>query len=138
LPRETLIKSPLSTGSIDVKPCEHELVERAEDTGDDDGIRAIYEENATGDISGRDGAGGAVGEVVRLIEPHYPKPGNGRRLKELEKMLRIHFLQQWFNLSDPGVEAALYDSAILRQFTGIDLGIFLDRLFVLSETNVPT
>ncbi len=37
-------------------------------------------------------------------------------------MLRIYFLQQWFNLSDPGVEEALYDSAALRQFVGIDLG----------------
>jgi IS5 family transposase len=37
-------------------------------------------------------------------------------------MLRIYFLQQWFNLSDPGVEEALYDSAGMRQFVGIDLG----------------
>src|SRR5271163_1528817 len=57
-----------------------------------------------------------------LVEPHYPKPGNGRRPKELEQMLRIYFLQQWFNLSDPAVEEALYDSATLRQFAGIDLG----------------
>ena len=41
-----------------------------------------------------------------LIEPHYPKPGNGRRPKELEQMLRIYFLQQWFNLADPAVEEA--------------------------------
>jgi IS5 family transposase len=57
-----------------------------------------------------------------LIEPHYPKPGNGRRPKELEQMLRIYFVQQWFNLADPAVEEALYDSATLRQFVGIDLG----------------
>src|SRR5438552_1221779 len=57
-----------------------------------------------------------------LIEPHYPKPGNGRRPKELEQMLRIYFLQQWFNLADPAVEEALYDSATLRQFAEIDLG----------------
>ena len=57
-----------------------------------------------------------------LIEPHYPKPGNGRRPKELEQMLRIYFLQQWFNLADPAVEEALYDSVTLRQFVGIDLG----------------
>src|SRR5262249_697249 len=56
------------------------------------------------------------------IEPHYPKPGNGRRPKELEQMLRIYFLQQWFNLEDPAVEEALYDSATLRQFARIDLG----------------
>jgi Transposase domain (DUF772) len=62
------------------------------------------------------------GKLCALIEPHYPKPGNGRRPKELEKMLRIYFLQQWFNLADPAVEEALYDSATLRQFAGIDLG----------------
>jgi transposase, IS5 family len=62
------------------------------------------------------------GKLCALIEPHYPKPGNGRRPKELEKMLRIYFLQQWFNLADPAVEEALYDSATLRQFAEIDLG----------------
>src|SRR5207249_4400579 len=62
------------------------------------------------------------GKLCGLIEPHYPKPGNGRRPKELEKMLRIYFLQQWFNLADPAVEEALYDSATLRQFAEIDLG----------------
>src|SRR5664279_3227127 len=57
-----------------------------------------------------------------LIEPFYPKPGNGRPPYGLERMLRIYFLQQWFNLSDPGVEEALYDSAAMRDFAGIDLG----------------
>lgn len=61
-------------------------------------------------------------KLCALVEPHYPKPGNGRRPKELEQMLRIYFLQQWFNLADPAVEEALYDSATLRQFAGIDLG----------------
>src|SRR5271155_3540507 len=64
----------------------------------------------------------AWARLCALVEPHYPKPGNGRRPKELEQMLRIYFLQQWFNLSDPAVEEALYDSATLRQFAGIDLG----------------
>ena len=58
-------------------------------------------------------------KLCALIEPHYPKPGNGRRPKELEKMLRIYFLQQWFNLADPAVEEALYDSATLRQFAAL-------------------
>jgi hypothetical protein len=62
------------------------------------------------------------GGLCALIEPHYPKAGNGRRPKELEQMLRIHFVQQWFNLSDPTVEEALYDSAALRDFVGLDLG----------------
>src|SRR5215472_4351275 len=60
-------------------------------------------------------------KLCALIEPHYPKSGHGRRPKELEQMLRIHFLQQWFNLADPAVEEALCDSAVLRQFVGIDL-----------------
>src|SRR5271157_5360333 len=61
-------------------------------------------------------------ELCSLIEPHYPKAGHGRPPVGVERMLRIYILQQWFNLSDPGVEEALYDSAILRQFAGIDLG----------------
>src|SRR5947209_18844129 len=61
-------------------------------------------------------------ELCALVEPHYPKPGNGRPPVGVERMLRIYFLQQWFNLSDPGVEEALYDSGVMRQFVGIDLG----------------
>src|SRR5215469_1727732 len=61
-------------------------------------------------------------ELCALIEPHYPKPGNGRPPVGVERMLRIYFLQQWFNLSDPAVEEALYDSVVMRQFVGIDLG----------------
>ncbi len=61
-------------------------------------------------------------DICALIEPFYPKPGNGRPPYGLDRMLRIYFLQQWFNLSDPGVEEALYDSATMRDFAGIDLG----------------
>jgi IS5 family transposase len=61
-------------------------------------------------------------ELCALIRPVYPKPGNGRPPIGLERMLRIYFLQQWFNLSDPAVEEALYDSAAMRSFIGIDLG----------------
>src|SRR5215831_10179132 len=57
-----------------------------------------------------------------LIEPFYPKPGNGRPPIGIERMLRIYFLQQWFNLSDPAVEEALYDSLAMRRFVSIDLG----------------
>jgi transposase, IS5 family len=60
--------------------------------------------------------------LCALLEPHYPKAGNGRPPVGVERMLRIYLVQQWFNLSDPGVEEALYDSAVLRQFVGIDLG----------------
>src|SRR6202795_5169286 len=61
-------------------------------------------------------------ELCALIEPVYPKAGNGRQPVGVERMLRIYFLQQWFNLSDPALEEALYDSAGMRQFVGIDLG----------------
>ena len=63
-----------------------------------------------------------MAELCALIEPHYPKAGNGRQPVGVERMLRIYFLQQWFNLSDPAVEEALYDSVVMRQFVGIDLG----------------
>src|SRR5438445_12182759 len=60
--------------------------------------------------------------LCALIEPFYPKPGNGRPPVGVERMLRMYFLQHWFNLSDPAVEEALYDSPTLRAFVGIDLG----------------
>src|SRR5205807_6361146 len=46
------------------------------------------------------------GELCALVAPHYPQPGKGRRPVGVERMLRIYFLQQWFNLSDPAVEEA--------------------------------
>ncbi len=64
-------------------------------------------------------------ELCACIEPHYPKAredGGGRPVIGLERMLRIHFLQQWYALSDPAVEEALYDSQAMRRFVGIDLG----------------
>lgn len=64
-------------------------------------------------------------ELCACIEPFYPKEresGGGRRPVGLERMLRIHFLQQWYALSDPAVEEALYDSQTMRRFVGIDLG----------------
>jgi IS5 family transposase len=61
-------------------------------------------------------------KLCRLIEPHYPKGDRGRPPIGVERMLRIYFLQVRFNLSDPAVEDALYDSAAMRDFVGIDLG----------------
>jgi len=61
-------------------------------------------------------------KLCRLIEPHYPNGERGRPPIGIERMLRIYFLQAWFNLSDPGVEDALYDSAAMRGFVDIDLG----------------
>lgn len=60
--------------------------------------------------------------LCAVIEPYYPKPGNGRPPVGVERMLRLYFLQQWFNLSDPAVEEAVYDSQAMRRFVGIDLG----------------
>ena len=62
-------------------------------------------------------------ELCDVIEPFYPKAdGAGRPPIGIERMLRIHFLQHWFNLSDPAVEESLYDSRAMRNFVGIDLG----------------
>jgi IS5 family transposase len=61
-------------------------------------------------------------DLCRLIEPHYPKGNRGRPPIGIDRMLRIYFLQVWFNLSDPGVEDALYDSVAMRSFVDIDLG----------------
>ena len=60
--------------------------------------------------------------LCAVIEPHYLRAGNGRPPIRLERMLRIHFIQHWFNLADLACEEALYDSASLRRFAGIDLG----------------
>ena len=62
-------------------------------------------------------------DLCKVIKPFYPKQkGAGRPPVGLERMLRIHFLQHWFNLSDPAVEEALYDWRAMRSFVGIDLG----------------
>src|SRR6266699_2819907 len=59
--------------------------------------------------------------LTALVEPYYPKGGGGRPPMPLERMLRVYFMQQWFNLSDPAMEEALYDSASMRSFAGLDL-----------------
>ena len=61
--------------------------------------------------------------LLALVRPHYAIAGNGRRPVGLGIMLRTYFLQQWFNLSDPGVEEALYESPVLQRFVGVDLGV---------------
>mgnify|MGYP001548973585 CR=1 FL=1 len=60
--------------------------------------------------------------LCEVIEPHYPKAGNGRPPVGLERMLRMYFVQHWFNLADAACEDALLDSTALRRFVGIDLG----------------
>jgi transposase, IS5 family len=63
-------------------------------------------------------------ELVGLVTPHAPARGakGGRPPFAVETMLRIHFLQQWFNLSDPAMEEALYDTPMFREFAGLDVG----------------
>jgi IS5 family transposase len=58
-----------------------------------------------------------------LVRPHYARAGNGRQPVGLSIMLRMYFVQQWFNLSDPGAEELLYESPAVRRFVGVDLGI---------------
>ena len=60
--------------------------------------------------------------LSEVIEPHYPRAGNGRPPVGLERMLRMYFVQHWFNLADVACEDALLDSVALRRFVGIDLG----------------
>ena len=60
--------------------------------------------------------------LLELIEPHYHRGKTGRQPHDLERMLRIYFLQQWFDLSDPQAEDAIYDSESMRRFAGVELG----------------
>ena len=61
-------------------------------------------------------------EFCAVIEPFYPKAGNGRPPVGLERMLRMYFIANWFNLSDEAGEDALYDPPSFREFCRIDLG----------------
>jgi len=74
--------------------------------------------------------------LCALIEPHYPKGSRagGRPPLPLERMFRIYCLQQWYNLSDPGAEEALYDSITMRQFAGVstDADIIPDETSILN------
>ena len=76
------------------------------------------------------------GRLCGLIEPHYPKgnPAGGRPPLPLERMLRIYCLQQWYNLSDPGAEEALYDSITMRRFAGVssDADVIPDETSILN------
>jgi transposase, IS5 family len=71
-------------------------------------------------------------QLEGLIEPHYPKVGGGRPPYALSTMLRIHCLQQWYGLSDPAMEEALYEIASMRQFAGLSLA----RGAVPDETTI--
>ena len=61
--------------------------------------------------------------LVQVVEPHCPRAKTGRPPFAVETMLRIHYLQQWFNLSDPAMEEALHDTPLFREFAKIDQGV---------------
>jgi IS5 family transposase len=64
--------------------------------------------------------------LVDLVAPYAPEGRRGRPPFSVETMLRIHFMQQWFTLSDPAMEEALHDVPLFRDFAG--LGGWTDRL----------
>ena len=66
-------------------------------------------------------------EWVEYIKPNDPSGKRGRPPKGIEKMLRMYLLQCWFNLSDEGVEDAIYDSYAMRKFVGIDFFVAVDH-----------
>ena len=73
------------------------------------------------------------GSLLRLIEPLYPTGGRGRPPYPLETMLRVHLLQNWYTLSDPAMEEALYDSAAMRGFAKLSLnGAIPDETTILN------
>ena len=70
--------------------------------------------------------------LLALIEPHYPKGEGGRPAYPLMAMLRVHLMQNWFGYSDPAMEEALYETTILRQFSGLSLERIPDETTILN------
>ncbi|AZE72387.1 Mobile element protein [Pseudomonas synxantha] len=70
--------------------------------------------------------------LIALIEPYYPKGEGGRPAYPLMSMLRVHLMQNWFGYSDPAMEEALYEIAILRQFSGLSLERIPDETTILN------
>ena len=58
-------------------------------------------------------------DLVALIAPYAPEGRKGRPPYPVEMLLRIHFMQQWFTLSGPAMEEALYDMPLFRDFAGL-------------------
>jgi IS5 family transposase len=71
-------------------------------------------------------------QLLKPILKKYPKPGNGRQPIPAEVMLRIYFLQQWYGLSDPGMEDSLYDMESMRRFAGVDIEQVPDESTILK------
>lgn len=70
--------------------------------------------------------------LIALVEPHYPKGEDGRPAYPLIAMLRVHLLQNWFSSSDSAIEKALYETTVLRQFTGLSLECIPDETTILN------
>ena len=71
--------------------------------------------------------------LLSLIDAHYPEAGRGRHPYPLPTMLRIHLMQNWFGLSDPGMEESLYEVSSMRQFAGLSLtGAIPDETTILN------
>ncbi len=80
------------------------------------------------------------GPLLNLIEPFYPVAGRGRRPYPIATMLRVHLMQNWFGLSDPAMEEALYEIASMRKFARLSLQAIPDETTILNfrrliETN---
>ncbi len=73
-------------------------------------------------------------KIEAVIEPVYPKAGNGRRPYPLSKMLRVHFLQQWYSMSDLVTKEALHEIASMRKFARLSLtqGAIPDETTILN------
>ena len=71
-------------------------------------------------------------QLLKPILKKYPKPGNGRRPISAEVMLRIYFMQQWYGLSDPGMEDSLYDIESMRRFAGVVIEQIPDESTILK------
>ncbi len=70
--------------------------------------------------------------LIGLIEPHYPKGEGGRPAYPFMAMLRVHLMQNWFGYSDRAIEEALYETAILRQFSSLNLERIPDETTILN------
>jgi transposase, IS5 family len=70
--------------------------------------------------------------LLKVIEPHYPVAGRERRPYPLEAMLRVHLMQNWFALSDPAMEEALYEITSLRTFAGLGMESIPDETTILN------
>ena len=70
--------------------------------------------------------------LMKPIRKHYPETGNSWQAIDLEIMLRIYFMQQWYGLSDPAMKDSLYEIEAMRQFAGIGLDDIPDKITLLN------